>query len=1122
MTITAGPTTEHEPAARLLLLGTPRLVLSDRPSLALERRLAALLAMLALDGPTPRARVAELLWPGADDPGARNNLRQRLFRLRQAAGIDLVLSKPLLELGTGIAHDLSDLATRLRIDPAAGQGDLLGNLRFDDCLGLAEWVAGARERWAQARRHALAEVGSALETDGHLALALQHAERLVGEAPWLEHAHRRLMRLHYLRGDRAAALAAFDRCRDLLQQEQGGAPGPETLELARLIEAGHSLGGGKARPAPVAILRPPRLVGRDAEWKALESARQQQCIAVVRGEPGIGKSRLVHDFAAEQDGAVLVAARPGDANMPYALAARLLLELAQRLGTPPQAWIVAELARLVPGWGQAAAGPLEPVCLLQALAAALSHWQGRSLSALVFDDLQLADAASLELLVGLLASDESRGLHWLVCLQAAEVPPVWRAWQAKAPPDATLEVTLGTLDQAAVAELLASLAIPGFDAAGWAAPLTRHTGGNPMFVLETLRALLAQGALKLPASGARLPAPVNLGALIERRLNQLSAAALQLARVAALAGPDFSAECAAAVLGLHPLDLAEPWRELEAAQVLRDGGLANDLIVEATLHALPQPISQALHRRIAAVLQASDAPPAAIARHLREAAAWGPAGAAFVAAAQASRRSSRRADEVDCWLAGADCLDRAGDTDAAFDARCNSVEAMVLVQGVARASELTAQLLRVARNPAQRYEALTRHAMARLMAADHPAGVAAAQEALALAGPPGATWPRFEAARLLAVGLAQGGRAADAVPLIEPFRDFVESEGSTVQRGRFWADYAYVLNSARRLRDTATALQQAIDQARGSGDLAEQATLTSNLALVSVNLGNAGAALESMLQSRALHAQLGGTSGPAGGAIDMYVGMLYGQLGRYQEALDSLDVALDCFVRDGQTVWIAGASNHKAQFLLELGQVTRALQALQYDEPSIDSVRSRRAMLAGRIERALGRSGESESRAALAHLTDDADIHMRMVAQLDLAALLPPPQAVALCRAVLRNAERAEYLGVAAKARCLLAQQLLRDGRALAAARLLRQRVPQADRVTPADLCASELHWIRYQVFDAVGDVAAAHDALQRGVDWIRLATLKNVPEAFRDSFLNRNPVHRALLTTARHQQGAA
>jgi hypothetical protein len=66
------------------------------------------------------------------------------------------------------------------------------------------------------------------------------------------------------------------------------------------------------------------------------------------------------------------------------------------------------------------------------------------------------------------------------------------------------------------------------------------------------------------------------------------------------------------------------------------------------------------------------------------------------------------------------------------------------------------------------------------------------------------------------------------------------------------------------------------------------------------------------------------------------------------------------------------------------------------------------------------------------------------------------------------------------------------------------------------------LHWIRYQVFDAVGDVAAAHDALQRGVDWIRLATLKNVPEAFRDSFLNRNPVHRALLTTARHQQGAA
>ena len=42
-----------------------------------------------------------------------------------------------------------------------------------------------------------------------------------------EHAHRRVMRLHYLRGDRAAALAAFERCSSLLKRELKAQPGRE-------------------------------------------------------------------------------------------------------------------------------------------------------------------------------------------------------------------------------------------------------------------------------------------------------------------------------------------------------------------------------------------------------------------------------------------------------------------------------------------------------------------------------------------------------------------------------------------------------------------------------------------------------------------------------------------------------------------------------------------------------------------------------------------------------------------------------------------------------------------------------------------------------------------------------
>ena len=155
-----------------------------------------------------------------------------------------------------------------------------------------------------------------------------------------------------------------------------------------------------------------------------------------------------------------------------------------------------------------------------------------------------------------------------------------------------------------------------------------------------------------------------------------------------------------------------------------------------------------------------------------------------------------------------------------------------------------------------------------------------------------------------------------------------------------------MLNTARRLRDTAFALQQAIENAQAVGDLAELATLTSNLATVKGNLGpGARCAGPRPALACALQAQLGATVGPEGAVVETYVGLYCGMVGRYGEALQRLDAALACFVRDKQAVWIAVASNHKAQFLIELGQFARARQALGYEPPPIDHVRARGATI---------------------------------------------------------------------------------------------------------------------------------------------------------------------------------
>ena len=151
-----------EAVLRVCLLGAPRLAWSDGRVHTLQRRDAALLTMLVLDGPAPRSRVAMQLWPDADPEGARNNLRQRLFRLRRTAARDVVSADDVLRLADGIGHDLEPPSERSGEAPQAA-AELLGGLDYADCAELGDWVDGARERWRTARSQALAAIAGVRE-----------------------------------------------------------------------------------------------------------------------------------------------------------------------------------------------------------------------------------------------------------------------------------------------------------------------------------------------------------------------------------------------------------------------------------------------------------------------------------------------------------------------------------------------------------------------------------------------------------------------------------------------------------------------------------------------------------------------------------------------------------------------------------------------------------------------------------------------------------------------------------------------------------------------------------------------------------------------------------------------
>ena len=1115
----ATPTAPTAPAWELRLLGPPCLIgPGSGAKLALRAKDAALLAVVALAGPIKPDHLAALLWPGAGMQRSVTSLRQRLFRLRRSAGAALVSSVALVQLDAAVRTDLESTLQRLAQDEHAGAAELLGDLDFADLPDLAEWLATERQKWRERRDAALSAAAAQCERAGEIARGLIYAQRLLDSNPLAEHAQRRLLRLHYLRGDRAAAIAAFEKFEQRLKDELGVRPSAETIELLATIERGANALPARRAVAPASLLRPPRLVGRQAQLLALEHAWATQRLFLVVGEAGIGKSRLLHEFAAARAGLVSVQARPGDAGIAYAMLARLLRAVLAAHAvalTPARA---QELALVLPELGAAVAlaGEAQKLLLQNAVQATLAGAAAAGLQALIVDDLHFADDASVELLQALVQASALAGLRWGLAQRPSAAAVAAVQMRSALEDVGRLEaVALPPLDLAQLVGFIESLGLDELASAGLAPALLKHTGGNPMFALETLKDLVLSGQALALEPGVRLPQPVSVGALVERRLAQLSAEALRLARVAALAGPDFSADLAATVLEAHPLDMAEPWRELEAAQVIRDGAFAHDLIFEATLASVPEPIAQLLQRRIAQHLVARGAQPECVAPHWAGAAQWLLAGQAYVAAARRAQNASQRRHEVEHWRAAAQAFDQAGAPEQAFDARCQSIDSRIVVQGVTQANAVIDELLAAAKTDGQRAAALIARANAALMAADHQTGIAAAVQAGELLRQADSPWPGFNAARLHAVGLALAGRAVEALAIIEPYRALIEQGATPEQCGRFWADYAYVLNGARRLRDTAHALRQAMVNAQTLGDLAELATLTSNLATVSGNLGRVPEALDLARQSLALQAQLGSTGGPEGAVVETYLGLYCGMVGRYGEALERLDAALATFQRDKQVVWTAVAANHKAQLLIDLGQFTRAHQALQYDPPPIAHVRARGATLAARLERALGHSGQGQIGQALAELSAGADPHIRM------HALLEDTQGDDLAHTLQRIDEalslavQLEFAGVALKARLLRAHALSRAGRIEEAAAAMRELVPQVAEVQPADIYPGQVWWLAAQVFDASGDGDQALMALAQGAQWVRRVALPHVPEAFRDSFLQRNPSNRALLAAA-------
>jgi DNA-binding CsgD family transcriptional regulator len=322
---------------------------------------------------------------------------------------------------------------------------------------------------------------------------------------------------------------------------------------------------------------------------------------LVGGEAGVGKSRLIREYAA-RFGAV-----------PGSIVVSACREFAQRpLG--PIADVLAQLDRSAPSF---VAGPaLLRHEQLEALSAAFEAAARRRTTTVVIEDIQWADVELIQTLAFVAARAAGRRLLFVATYRDNEIvpaSPLFKPFGRLVREPAVSLLRLEPLSGAELAQFVhASLgeldvSLP----AGTLDDVRRRSGGNPLFVEELLRHAVDERRAGRTTFRAALP--VSLHAVIRERLDRCSADQRELLGQASVFGRRFRLDLLGDVFGFVPddrLKALQGLRELQLIDTLADDPLGFEfrhaLTRDAVYAGLPALEARRLHARAAETIETRD------------------------------------------------------------------------------------------------------------------------------------------------------------------------------------------------------------------------------------------------------------------------------------------------------------------------------------------------------------------------------------------------------------------------------------------------------------------------------------------------------------------------------------
>jgi DNA-binding SARP family transcriptional activator len=724
----------------ILALGPPEVRLGETLVTFPTRKTLALLIYLAIEtGLQSREHLSALLWPEANPERSHASLRNTLGHLhaalRQAntepktpflsvthndlglnpdADVDFDLRRTeaayTLARADRSSRTLPDGSTSLPVLQAAAacqRGDFLAGFSLGDAPEFDDWAAIQREVVQRQLGLILDRLSEIQFARGDFTSATETASQWIALDTFNEIAYRRKMRTHFAAGERGQALETYEACQAVLAAELGIEPEPDTAALAERI---------RTQPSPVqprsrrGAPRPHRLdtsvaflgnlfTGRISEHQSLvntygRASTGQSQLVVLRGEAGIGKTRLARKFLtwANAQGAELLqgGAFESGSHLPFQPlvdALRLRLERDHSVqDTLDEVWssslsqLLPELRQRYPSLPPVPLVPAHPETdvnqaqLYEPLVQYTLALAKRAPLVLFIDDLQWADSATLELLqyairrwrdksamVLLLVSLRSEALHPMTQPDQTGGPRGLSQWLTNLARELTpVHIALEPLgEQETVQMVLSILSPPSADFAQW---LYTETHGQPFYLMETLKDLLERRVLHPKRRvvgqwtfavdvehdlGQAVRVPSTVHAVIRSRLNRLSPNAFSLLAGGAVLEQHITFERLCAIANVTE-DLALPaLDELISGRLLLETGqpdvastytFTNDMLRDVVYTEAGDARRRLFHRRALEVLEAVGDSAAVLAHH---ALAAGLAQAAFRHSLAAGREALR-------------------------------------------------------------------------------------------------------------------------------------------------------------------------------------------------------------------------------------------------------------------------------------------------------------------------------------------------------------------------------------------------------------------------------------------------------------------------------------------------